>query len=371
MPKEPLALVSSDWHIRRADRIWYRRDEIYGDTGYSIDQICKLADDYDVPCVIIAGDIFDLKLQQSDALRTMRLALDHFQENNREVLYVQGQHEISTPPLLNAIHPWPEHIHKRTVTWAGYNLYGLDYCTPGAVEAELVTVPEGTDILVTHQVFKDFLGDKHGNAWLEWGFTNARMIITGDYHLTVVQTRDDAVSTLSPGSIVMQDISETPNKFVFILYDDLTVDTVPLRTRRYYEARIETEDALTEFIDAWQHHPARVPQAGVPSNIATNLLRVRYRSDLPQAKRRLEAAIGTSAHLFTDAVRPAIPEQITLEQERRVSAVLSGGLEGCIAEFYSEHPPVRDAAVRLARTTDIQKELLAIYKELVRGNDSN
>ena len=369
MAKTPLALVSADWHVRRADRIWYRRDEIYGDTGYSVSQVCDIADDYNVPNVILAGDLFDMKLQQSDALRTMRLALDRFMENDRWVWYIQGQHERSTPPLLQALHSWPIYLHKQQREIDGICFYGLDYCNPGDVEAELKAVPAETDVLITHQVWKDFLGDKHGDAWVQW-VNGDPLILSGDYHRSFIQTLSGK-RLLSPGSLCVQDIAETPRKFVYVLFDDLSAEEIPLRTRNCYYYDIETEEALDEFLTKWQDNPARVPQPNVPTYIATNLLRVRYRGDLPQAKRRLEATVGSSAHLFADPIRAAVPEQITAEQQRRVTAVMNGGLEGCINEFYSDNPRVRDDAIRLVRATNIQNELLLIYKEFVDGNDSH
>lgn len=370
MAKEPLALVSADWHVRRADRIWYRRDEIFGDTGYSVSQIGGIAENYDVPNVILAGDLFDMKLQQSDALRTMRLALDNFEAQDRRVYYIQGQHERSNPPLLTALHPWPEYIHKRTITRAGYAIYGLDYCNPGEVEAELNAVPAGTDILVTHQVWKDFLGDKYGDAWFHQA-RNAPFIISGDYHKTSFTTHTSCnKQVMSPGSICMQDIGEDPIKYVWILFDDLSAERVRLNTRAFYRATLNTEEELNEFLDTWADNPARIPQQGVLPAIAINILRVQYRADLPSARQRIEALVGSMAHLFTDPIRPPAVEQVSAEQERRHEAVMHGGIEGCIAEFYSDNPRVRDHALRLARTTNIQTELLDIYRGIIDGPNS-
>lgn len=369
MAKTPLALVSADWHVRKADRVWYRRDEIYGDTGYALSQIGDIAGTHNTPAVILAGDIFDLKLQQSDALRTMRLILDRFEQQSREVYFVEGQHERSTPPLLSAMHTWPKHLHKHTEVLGGLRFYGLDYCNPSDVEAELKAVPDDTDVLVTHQVWKNFLGDKHGDAWFRW-VNGTRLIISGDYH-RAVYAQHEGKQVLSPGSINMQDIGEVPNKYVYILYDDLSVLPVTLKSRLYFEANVSTEEELENLISTWADNPARTPQPGVPTNIATNLVRIRYRGDLPQARQRLEAAL-VGVHLFIDAVRPPVAEQITMEQQRRVHAVMAGGLEGCIAEFYADDTRVRDNAIRLARTTNIQTELLSIYKDLLSdGNDGN
>jgi predicted phosphodiesterase len=369
MPKEPLALISADWHVRKLDRTWYRRDEIYGDCGYSISQINNIADEYDVPNVFLAGDLFDTKMQQSDALRTMRLSLDRFQEQNRRVFYTQGQHERSAPPILSAMHPWPDYIHKSTIERGGLRFYGLDYCNPGDVQAELEAVPRHADILVTHQVWKDFLGEKHGDAWLRWA-PNMRLLITGDYHSSFVRTVDDQL-VLSPGSINMQDIGEEPVKYVYILFDDLSIERAQLKTRLRFEVTLNTTEDVDRFVDTWATNPARILQPGVPPNIAVNLLRVRYRADVPEARQRIEATVGTSAHLFLDTIRVQSPDQVSVEQERRLNAIMQGGLEGCIAEFYSDNTRVRDNAMRLARTTNIQTELLSIFQGLIHEHDRN
>jgi hypothetical protein len=335
-----------------------------------VSQIADIADDYDVPNVILAGDLFDTKLQQSDALRTMRLALDRFQEQGRRVWYTQGQHERSTPPILSAIHSWPDYLHHATIERAGFRIYGLDYCNPGDVERELGNVPAGTDILVTHQVWKDFLGEKHGDAWLRWVPQEVQLTISGDYHKSFHRPVLGH-HILSPGSICMQDIGEQPDKYVHILFDDLTSEAVRLKTRNYFEVTLSTTDDVDRFVDTWDANPSRALQPGVPPNIAVNILRARYRADLPQARQRVEATVGTSAHLFLDTLRVQASDQVSVEQERRLTAIMHGGLEGCIAEFYSDNTRVRDNAMRLARTTNIQTELLSIFQELVHVNDRN
>lgn len=357
---KPIALISADWHARRADRVWYRRDAIVGDTGYSISQICDIADQYDVPYVWLLGDLFEQKLQQSDALEVMRKALDRFQARNRQVLFVQGQHERSSPPLLNAIHGYPIHVHKKIVHVAGMCVYGLDYCNPLEVAAELENVPQGVDVLLTHQVWKDFLGEERGDAWFSQA-SHVRVIATGDYHQTLYEKRG-AHTILSPGSICMQKINEPPEKFVFILHDDYTVKQIKLKTRGYYAARLHTEAELNQFVENWSRHPSRAPQPDVPTYLSTNLLRVHYRADLPEARHRLESTVGAEAHLFLEPI-PIETQQIGIDAERRVSAVMSGGLEGCINAFYADNPVVHADALRLARTRDVQTELLEIFKE--------
>jgi len=366
---KPIALATGDWHVRKHDRVWSRRDTLCGDTAWSIKQICEIADTYDVPYVILLGDLFEQKLQQSDALQTMRSALDTFQQQGRKVLYVQGQHERSTPPLLHALHLHPLHINEQLVEipGTGLRIYGLDYKSPNEVRAALEAVPEGVDILATHQVWMDFMGEDRGDAWFHWA-KSPRCILTGDFHVTIDETRGQQ-RIISPGSICMQNIGEPHTKNVFILNDDLTAEAVQLHTRGYYEARINDQEDLDAFIDSWRQHPARIPKVGVPASVSANIIRVWYREDVPEARERIEARVTGDAHLFLKAV-PVESAQVAVDTARRVQVVLNDGLAGCIREFYAEPTAVCEDAVSLAGTRDIQTELLRIYKDRLYGTDS-
>jgi len=363
---EAIALVTADWHVRKFDRVWYRRDTLTGDTAWGIEQVLAQAEKFDVRSVMLLGDLFEQKLQQSDALATMREALDALQHQERAVYYVQGQHERSTPPLLAALHRWPQHIDGQTTTLAnGAKVYGLDYKSPNEVKAALEAVPAGTDVLATHQVWKDFMGEDRGDAWFHW--TSVPHILTGDFHQTLDETRGN-VHVVSPGSLCMQKVDEPSEKFVYILWDNMTVEAVRLHTRGYFEARINSPDELDRFLDTWTQHPARIPKQGVPATVATNIIRIWYRADIPEARVRLEARVRADAHLFIKVV-PVEEQQVSVDTERRVRAVLGGGLEGCIRTFYADKATVCEDAVRLARTRNISDELLHIYKDRLYGTD--
>jgi len=358
----PLALLSADWHVRKFDRVWYRRSELHGDTAWSIEQIAQIADTVNVPFVLLAGDLFEQKLQQSDALLVMRRALDRFESQDRRVLYVQGQHERSTPPLLTSFHSWPEHIDCSVVELEGsdFTIAGLDYYNPTNVEQALKSLPPA-DILLTHQVWRDFMGEERGDAWMHWVPEAYRMIATGDFHAMVDRTVGDC-KVLSPGSICMQSIGEPAQKHVIIIYDDLSVTMTPLHTRGYYEERIHEDEHLEQFLDTWTTHRARQPQAGVPSEISRNILRVYYRADLTDVRPRIEAAVGADAHLFLKPI-PVQQEATSVDVTQRQQAVLNGGLVGCLNTFYRDDPHVHEDAVRLARTDNVSDELLRVFKE--------
>lgn len=360
-----LALVTADWHIRKFDRVWYRRDTLCGDTAWGIKQVLQQAEKFDVRRVLLLGDVFELKLQQSDCLAVMREALDKLQHQQRAVYYIQGQHERSSPPLLSAMHQWPQHLDGRTITMQGdVKIYGLDYKPPNEVKAALEAIPSDTDILATHQVWKDFMGESRGDAWFHWA-SAPQYIFTGDFHQTLWEQRGDK-QIMSPGSLCMQKVDEPSCKSVYILWDNMTAEAIPLHTRGYYEARIHSPEDLDRFLDTWNEHPARSPKQGVPPEVATSIIRVWYRADIPEARERLEARVRLDAHLFTKVV-PVEDQQVTADADRRIQAVLGGGLEGCIRTFYAEKQAICDDAVRLARTRNISDELLNIFKGRLHG----
>jgi hypothetical protein len=249
-------------------------------------------------------------------------------------------------------------------------VYGLDYQHPTHIEDELKEAPDTVEILATHQVWRDIMGPNYGDAWLHWLPDNYNMILSGDYH-SHVERDYGGRKLVSPGPVCMQKINEPSQHSVFVLYDDLSLLSFPLRTRGFYEVRIHDADALAAFIDTWPDHPARVPnQTGVPSNIATNILRVHYRADLEEARERLQATVGYEAHLFL-AIMPVENTQVSVDAERRVQAVMGGGLVGCINNFYADDERVRDDAIRLARTRDIKTELTSIFKERLSGSNTD
>ena len=362
MPR-PLILATADWHVRKNDQVWVRRPEIVGDVSFGIQQVLNIAKANDIKHLVMAGDNLEERLQQSDAMELMRKTIDELDIMRCKLYFIDGQHDRSSPPWLEAIHRWPEHLIE-PVDIEGVTIFGLDYCDPSSVAATLAAAPP-CDILFTHQVWKDFMGEERGDAKFEWIPSHVKMIVTGDYHQHLMRTIGGR-TVVSPGPLCAQDLSEINPKGVVIINDDLSIESVPLRTRQIHSEWIRTVEDLEKFVAGWKDNPFRPSQNNVPANIARNILRVHYLVDIPDARKRIENVVNSDVHLFLDPVK-SVSAQLTITEQEHADVVMSGGLEGCINHFYADDPIVRAAAIRLyrAKPGDLATEIGEVFKELV------
>jgi len=368
---EPVALVTADWHLRKYDCIWPRHPTLIGDVEWGITQIKQLVEGMpSISDILLLGDLFDAPLQQSQAATLMREFLDWACERNVGVRYVQGQHECTTPPWLQALHRWPTWLHQQTVEIAGMRVYGLDYQHPRDVREALENIPADATVLATHQVWKDFLTEDSGDAWFAWVPAHVRTILTGDYHRHYMLTKKGGRRIVSPGPLAAQKIDEPTNLGVWILHDDGTFQDAPLRPRQIFRHSISSEDDLQRFIAAWPTSDPAQPQSGVPDNIATNIIRIHYLSTVPNVRAQIRDTIGDSAHIFWQPeIVVTAPEEIS-EQEC-ILAVLERGVEGCLRDYYGEVPIVRDTAIRLWRADDVTHAIDEIIKEQMNAEVLN
>ena len=356
MAKKPLALLSADWHVRKGDRVWPRIPLLEGDVSNSIYQITDIAEKEDVSHVLLAGDILEKQTQTSDVAQTIRRAMDQFERRNQAVLYVQGQHELASPPWLSAIHEWPQHAPmspSERLVIGDYTVFGCDYLPIDTAEETLSTLPK-FDILLTHQVWNhpSYLGS-YGYVDTAWVPDHYKMVVTGDYHVHQAGVIDNKVF-LSPGSIAMQKIDESPDKYVYILYDDLSYKSVQLKTRPFVEVAIDTADELDRFISEWDGFDA--------DGIDVPLYRVRFNADLLDAKARITRCVKHQAHLYLDPYRHVVDApDVSLSDIQK--AIDDNGLVGCIKELYGDDVSVMQAAIRLIESNNVEEEIKAIFTQ--------
>jgi len=359
----PLMSITSDLHLEPC--AWKDHPSLAGDAYYGLEQIVEAALSYKVKAVALLGDVYNVRTPDPHTVAVCCSAIERLWRNDIQVLYIQGQHELSRDtPWLN-VHLWPKHIHKLCIELVdGVVAYGLDWTPASRVVKELEAIPAETSILLSHQVWHEFHGSKIDT---ECSFADVpehvTMVFTGDYHkhfVTEHRNRGGKVMKVcSPGSICMQSRSEPPHKAFFMLMDDGVAHSVALKSRKCLEFDIEDADSLESFL-----HPKNIewlvePQSGVPENIAKPMLVVHYPHDLSDAYQRLTKSLGSKVHLFPVAKRTQ-----TAPKPKRLS--VKSGLESALSHVMTPNSAEHKDAIRLCRSTDVKSELECMKDDFLR-----
>lgn len=309
---KPLFVFCADLHLE--DGAWTTRPGIYGDAYYSFQQIIDYCIEHRLP-LILGGDVLERKQNLARPVAKLCEGLTRLQDADIKAYYIQGNHEYDRNAPWLSIHPWPIHLHGTRVELGGSSVCGLDWLPRGEIQAAFAAVPADTDILVTHQVWKDLMGDVGRTECSLTDVHHVGTVLAGDYHITTVvesvNAQDRPITLLSPGSTAMQDISEEPQKSFFVICDngDGTYTFSPQRliTRRFLSYKVPAQEVLDELCagQLLKDITAAVTDIvarGAPPEIHKPLVRIKFNKDLPDAYVRLAAAVGESAHLFCDAL---------------------------------------------------------------------
>lgn len=150
-------LVTSDVHL--SDKIWKHR-LIEDDSYYSWLQIVQMAIDHEVSAIILAGDILDKQTNFSRPIKELLFGLGRLDQHDIDIIYNQGQHELQQMPWLavGVISNW---IQAAPLTYGGgWTLDGCDYKNTEKLQEFLKSERAlNADILIMHQVWRDFMGD--------------------------------------------------------------------------------------------------------------------------------------------------------------------------------------------------------------------
>ena len=354
----PHLVASADLHYEYNAYVSY--PQMWGDSYFAGSQLFDKAIELRVP-LLLAGDLFDKAYPDSYSLRQMFNQLDRMKEAGLPVYYLQGQHEMSRRQPWLSLHSWPIHIHEKLVIVGPeqWRLYGLDFQPADKLAAALSKVPENTDILACHQVWGEFMGEKAApEGWLG-NVRNAKMIITGDYHVHTALTVTNAGGTtqvLSPGSTTLQSLSEDPIKHAYILHRDFSFESFQLQNREVCRVRIVTSNQLDTMVALFQKDdPVDTPH--LPLNIRKPICHIEFMAELPDAHQRLKDAVGNKAHLF---LRPFSGK---MNKEDLPAAPVTG-LVGALhhAGIKDDHPLFATSA-RLLNSPDVKTELQQIVTE--------
>jgi hypothetical protein len=357
---KPLFVFCADTHL--ADGAWTTRPGIYGDAYYSFQQIIDYCIAQKLP-LILGGDVLEKKSNSARPIAKLCEGLTQMQDARVPVYYIQGNHEYDRNAPWLSVHPWPVHLHEQCVPFGDKNgprVYGLDWLPRGEIQEAFKRVPEDAAILITHQVWHDFMKNVGRPECALTDVHHAKIVLAGDFHVTEtvtgVNAQNQPVTMFSPGSTCMQDISEAADKYFFVIsqLDDgsFYCDNRQLQTRKFASYTVKDSDTLDELCAGKLAGQISLLVAGASEPIAKPLIRVKFDKRLPDAYLRIATAVGEQAHLFCDA----IVDKSRGETETN-RAVTRNDLITVVGELLKDKPAALKLALALLQSENAGAEL--------------
>lgn len=304
---QPLFVFCADLHL--ADGAWTSRPGIYGDSYYSLQQIVDYCIAQNLP-LVIGGDVLDVKRNSARPIQKLCQAMSQMAAANLPVYYIQGQHELDRNVTWLSVHPWPQNVNKQQFTVNGVKLYGIDWLPRGDIQTAFQEAPADTDMLVCHQVWKDLMKNIGRPECCLNDVHNVRYVLSGDFHVTKIEHSTNAqggpIQIISPGSTCMQDISESAEKFFFVVTSngaEFEFTQVPLKTRAMRGYTVTEAHELDDLCaGGFAADITGMLDSTLPAEINKPLVRVKFDKRIPDAFLRINTAVGDAAHLFCDAI---------------------------------------------------------------------
>jgi len=176
--------------------------------------------------VIFAGDLAENPSVDGGSLAALHQGLEVLRDAGLQLFYIQGNHDrqrLQKAPLLQSF--GGIHLTADPVQFDGLALCGFDSMPGEQLKERLPSLPP-CDLLVLHQPFEHLLRFEgaHDICMADLP-SHARLVVSGDVHITDITTRDDGGLLLSPGPTHPRNISETNHDrgygFVWALSEQL------------------------------------------------------------------------------------------------------------------------------------------------------
>lgn len=369
----PLFVFTADLHLE--DGAWSTRPGIYGDAYYSFAQIIDYCVANKLP-LILGGDVLEKKSNSARPISKLCKGMDRMRSAGLHVFYIQGNHEYDRAAPWLSVHDWPEHIHGQPVNINGAKVWGLDWLPKGEIQQALQAVPEDVHLLITHQVWDDFMKGLGRTECSLADVHNVKTVLAGDFHPTIIAegvgAQGQTVQMLSPGSICMQDLSESPNKFFFVInggsMGGFDFKPVALETRPFAKLVVSDQEYLDQLCAGGLAQvisplAEQISQAARDAGIDKPIVRVKFDKNLPDAFLRLTTAAGDSCHLFCEAL--ADKGQAERQQTTRNSA--KNDLLAALTDLLGDDTPAYKLAAALVAAEDPAKKLEGVFSEFQEG----
>lgn len=368
---KPLGLFFADAHLDTG--AWANRPALRDDSLMSFRYVCNYAVTNNIPHVFGAGDLIDIKKPPPEVVQFVREQLSLLEASNCHFHFIQGQHEYSPDlPWFCAIHDWPVWINERHVDIDGVVVYGMDWRTLDKVQTALDNIPPSADLLLMHQVWEEFMGEKRGCECSFAQVPTAHTVFTGDFHVNrVLESFRGAdgqeLLVISPGSTNMRKIDEDPDKYFYVLYPDRWAK-IQIPTRRKLELTIAAERDLAPFADKFNKLLVQANQEAaalnLPDKLTRHLCRVKYVDDVEGAYATIKQAVeGSNVELFLKPIPPKTGDAASIERKEfdaKADAGLIGMLEAVLPRTDNRFKVLSRL---LTPGTDMKVELQRMKKE--------
>lgn len=304
MTQKPVSVISSDHHLK--ETTWASHPNMRGDTFYSLQQIVDYCVNHELSLSLL-GDVFDVKYPSSESVC---FAYEQLNRLPKGGYFIEGQHEkAKRTPWLAAT--GLVQADKKIIQFGNNRTYFLTHRNRENLLRELDEMPSGVSTVCMHQVWYEFMGSLT-ESWeigaFEFSGRGISTIFTGDLHshLTKSVPLEDGstVALVSPGSTAMQSMVESEDKYFFVLCDDRSYFSVPLKTRRVSRNRIYSLNDLEVFLHNLSDLREQHDDPSLPEEIRTPILFVEFSLDVPDVSARVRAAAADRWHVKEKIVRP-------------------------------------------------------------------
>lgn len=214
-------IFAADLHLGRR---WAQHPELTDDGQFAFQQLldAAVATKSDL---ILGGDVFDRAVQGPAVIYKFKSAVDLARNVWPDLtLYgITGQHDRHRDAYWLDVLPraFSLGITLACHTVAGVRVYGFDWVAGADVPDQLAAIPENAEILVTHQVWREHMGDLVPPEIEISQVPRVETVLTGDYHVTRmtegIGANGQTVRLYSPGSTWLQAIDESEQKYYFVV----------------------------------------------------------------------------------------------------------------------------------------------------------
>lgn len=373
----PVALLVGDPHIQR--HAWRARPEIVGDADFALQGLVQLVKQYRPSWLILLGDVFDSYTPTPEDVAAVFAMARQVGYLGSRVGFLRGQHDLGrwsgrgNLPWLSLSHHC-QHLHEVLIQVGPVRLYGLDFCREDALRQRLSTMKAHMDVLLAHQCWVEHMPPGSACEAALSSVPHVRLVATGDMHghraTTLTGASGQTLTALSPGSLYMQSSDEDGSKYVFLLHEDLTFESLALPARTVLRATLRDEQELEQLLITLTQLQ---PDEQLPESLRQPLVFVRCLPGLPGAKERLEKVAQARAHLF---FKDLLPRDSTATDERDETVLprcWNGPVLPSLAELAQrrlrEHrlsPELAPHVLRLASSLNPADEIGEVVEDLRR-----